>query len=88
MEKDRNKRKELMGTVLTAKMQKTVVVAVKRKVVHPKYHKRIERVKKYYAHSEESLSPGDNVVLMETKPISKLKRWRVKEVLKKREGDI
>jgi len=75
---DRKKRKILEGVVVSNKMEKTVVVKVSRKMRHPRYQKLVERWKKYYAHNEsESLAEGDPVVIMETRPLSKLKRWRV-----------
>lgn len=78
----RGKRKENIGTVVSNKMDKTVTVEVTRKMRHPKYQKVIERSKKYYAHDEtDSLTVGQKVRIMETRPLSKLKRWRVVEVL-------
>ena len=75
---ERNKRKAKSGVVVSNKMNKTVVVDVKRKMPHPRYGKVIERSKKYYAHDESGeLQIGDAVVIMETRPISKTKRWRV-----------
>jgi len=76
-----HKRKEVKGTVTSNKMNKTVVVTAVRTTLHPKYGKVIRLKKKYYAHSEESnLNIGDQVTIVETKPLSKLKRWRVAEV--------
>jgi small subunit ribosomal protein S17 len=78
----RGRRKENIGTVISNKMDKTVTVKVTRKMRHPKYSKVIERSKKYYAHDEtNALSVGQKVRIMETRPLSKLKRWRVVEVL-------
>ncbi len=78
----RGRRKENIGTVISNKMDKTVTVSVTRKVRHAKYAKVIERSKKYYAHDEtNALSIGQKVRIMETRPLSKLKRWRVVEVL-------
>lgn len=75
---DRGKRKEVIGVVVSNKMDKTVAVAVKRKMRHSKYGKVVERSKKYYAHDEtDALEVGQTVRLVETKPLSKLKRWRV-----------
>ena len=72
------KRKELVGTVLPSKMDKTVIVEIARKFPHPKYKKYIKRTKKYYAHiSDLKCNVGDLVRIIESKPISKLKRWRV-----------
>ena len=74
----RSRRKVKKGTVVSNKMNKTVVVSVTRTVRHPVYGKVIKIRKRYYAHDESSsLQVGDSVVIMETKPISKLKRWRV-----------
>ena len=78
----RGKRKENIGVVISNKMEKTVTVQVTRKMRHPKYGKVIERAKKYYAHDEtNALQPGQKVRIMETRPLSKLKRWRVVEVV-------
>lgn len=78
----RGRRKENIGTVISNKMEKTVTVKVTRKMRHEKYGKVIERSKKYYAHDEtNALSVGQKVRIMETRPLSKLKRWRVVEVL-------
>lgn len=78
----RGKRKETIGVVISNKMDKTVTVKVTRKMRHPKYEKVIERSKKCYAHDEsDALSVGQKVRIMETRPLSKLKRWRVVEVL-------
>lgn len=74
----RNKRKLKKGTVLSNKMQNTLVVRVQRTILHPRYGKVITLNKKYYAHYEGSdINVGDEVVIMETRPLSKLKRWRV-----------
>lgn len=74
-------RKTKQGVVVSNKMQKTVVVRVDRTVRHPRYDKIITRSKKYYAHDEESCAKeGDVVTIMETRPLSKLKRWRVVDV--------
>lgn len=81
-EENRGKRKELIGVVISNKMNKTVTVEVSRKMRHSKYQKVIERSKKYYAHDESnSLAVGQKVRMMETRPLSKLKRWRVIEAL-------
>jgi len=75
---ERQIRKVQTGVVISAKMDKTVVVNVTRRVRHPKYSKLVEKRKKYYAHNEsENLKVGDEVSIMETRPLSKLKRWRV-----------
>lgn len=74
----RKARKTVIGTVVSAKMQKTVVVETERLEQHPKYKKYIRRRTKLYAHDERAeCQEGDRVLLMETRPLSKLKRWRV-----------
>lgn len=74
----RGSRKLKKGTVVSNKMQKTVVVKVDRTMRHPKYDKIVTRSKKFYAHHDgEPLQIGDEVQIMETRPLSKLKRWRV-----------
>jgi small subunit ribosomal protein S17 len=79
---ERNNRKELIGVVISNKMDKTVTVEVSSKMKHPKYQKIVERSKKYYAHDEsDALNIGQKVRMMETRPLSKLKRWRVVEAL-------
>jgi small subunit ribosomal protein S17 len=79
---ERNNRKEIVGVVISNKMDKTVTVEVSYKMRHPKYQKVVERTNKYYAHDESnSLAVGQKVRMMETRPISKLKRWRVVEAL-------
>lgn len=80
--KKRGKRKENIGVVISNKMLKTVTVAVTRKMRHPRYQKVYERTKKYYAHDESnSLAVGQKVRIVETRPLSKLKRWRVVEAM-------
>lgn len=80
MSEHRNKRKLLTGTVMSNKMDKTVVVAVEHTMRHPQFQKVVLRRKKYYAHVElEGVMEGDVVTIMETRPLSKLKRWRVVE---------
>jgi small subunit ribosomal protein S17 len=82
-ESKRNLRKERVGKVVSAKMQKTVVVETTTRVPHPKFGKIIKHVKKFYAHDEEGKAQlGDQVRIMETRPLSKLKRWRVVEIVK------
>lgn len=79
---ERSARKENIGVIISNKMDKTVTVKVTRKMRHPKYSKVIERSKKYYAHDDSNtLEVGQKVRIMETRPLSKLKRWRVVEVL-------
>ena len=77
--KERGRRKERKGVVVSLKMAKTVIVSVERTFRHPVYDKVIKSAKKYYAHDEEShaLKVGDQVTIVECRPISKLKRWRV-----------
>lgn len=83
-EKKRNSRKVRVGTVVSDKMDKTVVVAVERRVLHPLYGKPVVRTKKYHAHDEENMArEGDVVRIMETRPLSKTKRWRVLEVIER-----
>ncbi|GLZ12310.1 30S ribosomal protein S17 [Actinomadura sp. NBRC 104425] len=80
----RGTRKVLEGLVVSDKMDKTVVVSVEDRVKHPKYHKVIRRTKKYKAHDEaNACGVGDRVRLMETRPLSATKRWRVVEILEK-----
>lgn len=77
-EEGRGRRKLKKGVVVSNKMQKTVVVKVDRTMRHPIYGKIVTRSKKYYAHNEnDPLQIGDEVQIMETRPLSKLKRWRV-----------
>jgi small subunit ribosomal protein S17 len=74
----RAKRKEKTGTVVSDKMDKTIVVSVSRRVRHPRYDKVVNLDKKYYAHDDAGTAKiGDTVTIMETRPMSKLKRWRV-----------
>ncbi|MET9337379.1 MULTISPECIES: 30S ribosomal protein S17 [unclassified Nonomuraea] len=80
----RNYRKTREGLVVSDKMDKTVVVAVEDRVKHPLYGKVIRRTTKYKAHDEaNACGVGDRVLLMETRPLSATKRWRVVEVLEK-----
>jgi small subunit ribosomal protein S17 len=81
---DRNERKTRMGTVVSNKMEKTVVVAVERLVQHSLYSKSVRQTEKFKAHDENNESSvGDKVKIMETRPISKDKRWRVVEIVEK-----
>ena len=75
------RRNELVGVVVKAKMQKTVVVAVERLVQHAMYRKTIRRTSTFMAHDEKGAKQGDTVRIVETRPLSKLKRWRVEEIL-------
>lgn len=80
----RGKRKERVGRVVSDKMDKTVVVAIERRMAHPVYKKVITRTTKLFAHDEENRSRvGDLVKIMETRPLSRNKRWRLVEVLEK-----
>jgi small subunit ribosomal protein S17 len=75
------RRNEQVGVVVKAKMQKTVVVAVERLVRHEMYRKTIKRTSTFMAHDEKGAKPGDTVRIVETRPLSKHKRWRVEEIL-------
>ena len=78
------RRKVRQGVVVSDKMDKTVVVKVERTLTHPLYKKVIKRTKKYHAHDEEnSLKVGDVVRIMECRPLSRTKRWRLVEVVEK-----
>jgi|UniRef100_A0A7C5ELM1 small subunit ribosomal protein S17 len=84
MEKPRGVRKTRVGVVVSDKMDKTVVVEVKRLVAHPLYHKIIRRRKKFKAHDpQNTCRVGDKVLIEETRPLSREKRWRVKEILER-----
>jgi len=84
MEKKRGIRKTRVGVVVSNKMDKTVVVLVERLVKEPLYKKYIKRSKKFHAHDEENqCQVGDRVKIMETRPLSKTKRWRVVEIIEK-----
>ncbi|MCC8016832.1 MAG: 30S ribosomal protein S17 [Clostridiales bacterium] len=81
---ERNLRKTRVGIVTSDKMDKTVVVSIKDKVRHPLYGKIINRTVKYKAHDEENTCGiGDKVLIMETRPLSKDKRWRVVQIIEK-----
>lgn len=83
---ERNKRKTKEGRVISDRMNKTIVVAVERHFRHPRYEKIIRRTSKLFAHDEKNeCHVGDKVKVMETRPLSKLKRWRLLEILKKSE---
>lgn len=84
MEQTRNLRKTMIGTVVSNKMDKTVVVSIERKVRHSIYGKIVKRTYKLKAHDENnSCNVGDTVKVMETRPLSKDKRWRVVEIIEK-----
>ncbi len=80
----RNLRKTRIGVVTSDKMDKTITVAVERKVKHPMYGKFVKKTTKFHAHDEQSVcGMGDIVKIMETRPLSKTKRWRLVEVVEK-----
>ncbi|HVT41129.1 MAG TPA: 30S ribosomal protein S17 [Gemmatimonadaceae bacterium] len=80
----RNARKSRVGLVVSDKMQKTVVVAIERRVPHPVYGKMVTRTKRLKAHDEANAAKtGDTVRIMETRPLSKDKRWRVVEIVER-----
>jgi small subunit ribosomal protein S17 len=84
MAETRRPRKTLIGSIVGNKMDKTVVVSVERLTKHSVYGKYIKRRVKYVAHDEKNeCGAGDKVALIETRPLSKMKRWRVKEILEK-----
>ena len=84
MEGKRNLRKERIGIVTSNKMDKSVVVAVKRKVKHPKYGKFVNKTTKFIAHDDtNNCDEGDLVKIMETRPLSKNKNWRLVEIIEK-----
>ncbi len=79
-----NRRKVREGIVVSNSMDKTTVVAVTERVRHPRYSKTVQRTRKMYAHDEENqTNPGDRVRIAETRPLSKLKRWRLVEILER-----
>ena len=81
---ERNLRKERVGLVVSNKMDKSIVVSIERKVKHPKYGKFVKKTSKFVAHDEtNTCSIGDTVKVMETRPLSKTKNWRLVEVLEK-----
>jgi small subunit ribosomal protein S17 len=83
-EMERNARKERIGSVVSNKMQKTITVAVERKVKHPIYGKFVKTTKKFTAHDENNdCNVGDLVKIMETRPLSKNKRWRLVEIIER-----
>ncbi len=83
---DRNRRKVRTGVVTSDKADKTVTVQVERQFAHPLYGKRVKQTKKYHAHDEENqFKEGDVVKIVETRPLSKTKRWRVLELLERSE---
>ena len=81
---DRNLRKTRIGVVTSNKMDKSITVVIEKKVKHPKYGKFLKQSKKFHAHDEKNeCGIGDIVKIMETRPLSKLKRWRLVEVVEK-----
>jgi small subunit ribosomal protein S17 len=81
---DRNLRKTKIGVVTSNKMTKTITVSVERKVKHPIYGKFVKKTTKFHAHDDKNeCSVGDVVRIMETRPLSKTKRWRLVEVVEK-----
>jgi small subunit ribosomal protein S17 len=85
MKDSRGKRKTRVGEVVSTKMDKTITVAVSRRVKHPMYGKFISKTTKLMAHDEKNeCDPGDKVKIMETRPLSARKRWRLVEVVEKR----
>ena len=81
---ERNLRKEKVGKVTSNKMQKSITIAVNRKVKHPIYGKFLNRTTKFMAHDEKNEAGiGDTVRIMETRPLSKSKRWRLVEIIEK-----
>jgi len=81
-ENKRGLRKERSGVVISAAMDKTIVVRVETKKRHPVYEKEMRQTQKFYAHDEENKAKaGDKVLIVETRPLSKLKRWRLIKIL-------
>jgi small subunit ribosomal protein S17 len=81
---ERNLRKERIGVVVSNKMEKSITVAVKRKVKHPIYGKFVNKTTKFVAHDEtNTCNAGDTVKIMETRPLSKTKRWRLVEIIER-----
>jgi len=84
MENKRNLRKERIGVVVSNKMEKSIVIAVKRKVKHPIYGKFVNKTSKFMAHDESNTcNIGDTVRIMETRPLSKNKNWRLVEIVER-----
>jgi small subunit ribosomal protein S17 len=79
-----SRKRKLVGVVVSNKMEKSIVVQVDRLVKHPLYKKYLKRTSKFYAHDQKNdCQIGDTVMIMECRPLSKLKRWRLIEILKK-----
>ena len=84
---ERGHRKERVGEVISNRMAKTIVVRVQRRFPHPQFRKVVTAYTKFYAHDEKSEArPGDRVRIQETRPLSKLKRWRLVEVVERSSG--
>ena len=82
----RGHRKERVGEVISAKMAKTIIVSVERRFPHPRFKKVVTAYSKFYVHDEKSeAKPGDRVRIQETRPLSKMKRWRLMEVVERGE---
>jgi len=81
---ERNLRKQRQGVVVSDKMDKTIVIATKFKEKHPIYGKFVQKTKKYHAHDEKNdAHVGDTVLIMETRPLSKTKRWRLIQIVER-----
>ena len=84
MSVERNLRKTRVGIVTSSKMDKSITVSIERKIQHPIYGKSLKRTKKFVAHDEENTcNEGDTVKIMETRPLSKRKKWRLVEVIER-----
>jgi len=84
MEAKRNARKEIVGRVASSKMDKTISVSVVRSIKHPKYGKYFKKTKTFYAHDDNNeCNVNDIVRIMETRPLSRLKRWRLVEIVER-----
>lgn len=82
--KERGKRRQVVGTIVSNKMDKSVIVLVERMVKHPLYHKFIRRRARFAAHDENNACQiGDKVRITESRPVSKTKKWRVSEIIEK-----
>lgn len=84
---DRGRQQSMVGIVVSSKMDKTVVVSVEKTVMHSLYRRYMKRSSKYYAHDEQNeCGLGDRVEIVTSRPLSKLKRWRVRRVVERAEG--
>lgn len=84
MAEERNLRKTITGVVVSNKMEKTITITVERRIQHTKYGKFLKKSKKYHAHDEKNdAKVGDTVKIMETRPLSKSKRWRLVDILER-----